>query len=115
MSNSNSDPYHLRSRLMRLIDVWFTQLEQDDYRLASPKDLQLAIQHVGMYLTRDIKIRAADDTGLTGAGSAVRKYAGAFRSNVAPAAPHAGRGAKGSARPALVAPEPDSDDTDAAD
>ena len=109
---SNSDPFQLHSRLMRLIDVWFSQLEQDDYRLASPKDLQLAIQHVGMYLTRDIKIRAADDTGLTGAGSAVRKYAGAFRSNVAPAAaPHAARGGKTGARPALVAPDPDDDDS----
>jgi len=97
--------------------VWFSQLEQDDYRLASPKDLQLAIQHVGMYLTRDIKIRAADDTGLTGAGSSVRKYSGAFKSNVAPGAvhgaAHAGGGRKAGARPALVAHEPVSDDDDA--
>lgn len=103
---SNSDPHNLHGRLQNLIHQWFLQLEEGiEEGRVSYKDLREAVTTVGGYLTRDIKIRAANESESGTVGSALRKYSGAFKTA------HVSRRGTGAARPSLAA-VPDDDDPD---
>ena len=102
-----SDRYDLEGRLERIIHFHLLDMEENPEMYAS-KDRLAAIQYVGMFLNRKYGWGEPEAEGV---GSAVRKYAGAFRTP-----PH-GTGARtGSSRPTRVAggiaiartePEPD--------
>lgn len=72
---SNRDPHNLKSRLENIADILFTRIETNP-KAFETRELLSAIQIVGMWLTRETKLADSSDSGV--AGSAVRKYAGAF-------------------------------------
>lgn len=73
--NTASDPHDIERRLETLIHLHLLDIEENPEMFA-PKDRLATIQCVGMFLNR--KYGWGDDESV-GAGSAVRKYAGAFR------------------------------------
>lgn len=74
---SNRDPHDLKARLENIADILFGRIEKNPNSFDT-KELLSAIQIVGMWLTRETKLANDSDSGV--AGSAVRKYAGAFAS-----------------------------------
>ena len=100
---NNSDNHDIHRRLEWQIHLILEEMEDapDHFSL---KDRLSLVQIVGMYLTRDIKLKAANesDTG----GSAVRKYSGAFQTHVAGSR---ARSARSASRPVAVARGNDSD------
>lgn len=70
-----SDPHNIERRLETLIHLHLLDIEENPEMFA-PKDRLATIQCVGMFLNR--KYGWGDDESV-GAGSAVRKYSGAFR------------------------------------
>lgn len=73
--NTSNDPHNIERRLETLIHLHLLDVEENPEMFA-PKDRLATIQIVGMFLNR--KYGWGDDESV-GAGSAVRKYAGAFR------------------------------------
>ena len=71
----NRDPHNLKSRLENIADILFKRIEEHPEKFET-RELLSAIQIVGMWLTRETKLADSSDAGI--AGSAVRKYAGAF-------------------------------------
>ena len=71
----NRDPHNLKARLENAADILFKRIEADP-DLMETRVLLSAIQIVGMWLTREVKLTNDSDADI--AGSAVRKYAGAF-------------------------------------
>ena len=99
----NNRDFDIHYRVEHQIHLLLKEMEDEPERFAFKERLSL-VQIVGMYLTRDIKLRAdADERGATNSGSAVRKYSGAFKTNVA-------RGRAGTARPRLAAADDDADE-----
>lgn len=101
------DPYNIHARLEKLISSVLDEWEEHPEMFAT-KDKLSVVQIFGMYLTRNLKLRDADDVG--NSGSAVRRYSSAFRVST-PNAPSRGKGSAGRSRPALVTSD-ESDDTD---
>lgn len=73
--NTSRDPHDIERRLENLIHIHLTDMEENPEMFAS-KDRLAAIQIIGMFLNR--KYGWGEDES-AGAGSAVRKYSGAFR------------------------------------
>lgn len=76
---SNRDPHNLKRRLENVADIVFTRIE-DDPELYDVKQLLAVCQVIGMWLTREVKL---GDEESSSTGSAVRRYSGAFKTNVA--------------------------------
>lgn len=76
---SNRDPHNLKRRLENVADIVFTRIE-DEPDMFDVKQLLSAVQIIGMWLTREVKL---GDEESSSAGSAVRKFSGAFKTNVA--------------------------------
>lgn len=93
------DEYNLHPRLEKLIDEILREIEERG-DVFSAKEKLSVVQIVGMYLNRKSGWSAEDESDA--GGSAVRRYAGAFKTNVA-------RGGKGRSGPALRALTDDSD------
>ena len=74
---SNRDPHNLKPRLEAIADILFSRIEAKPNTF-DEKTLLSTIQIVGMWLTREVKL--VNDSDSTIAGSAVRKYAAAFKS-----------------------------------
>ena len=115
-SDPPEDPFNLQHRLEKVIDSLLTEFEQSP-ELFSIKDKLYMIQYGGMWLTRkNAWTPKVEDEPVDTGGSAVRKYAGAFRTNVARAGEaHAPRGRAASARSLTIAHDADTDPDDAAD
>ena len=104
---SNRDPHDIHRRVEDQIHLILLEMEENPERFAL-KDRLSMVQIVGMYLTRNLKL--VSDESISTAGTAVRKYAGAFKTNVA-----RGRADRTRSSPALVVTsDPDPDDPDAA-
>lgn len=73
--NTASDPHGIERRLENLIHIHLLDMEENPEMFAS-KDRLATISAIGMFLNR--KYGWGDDE-TAGAGSAVRKYSGAFR------------------------------------
>jgi hypothetical protein len=104
-SGSNSDPFNIHQRVERQIDMLLKEMEDEPERFDFKSRLSM-VQIVGMYLTRNIKLNAADESD--NSGSTVRRYAGAFKTK------NAGSGGTPSTRRASLAIAHDSDDDDTA-
>lgn len=107
--DSNSDPFKIHYRVEAQIDLLLREMEEHPDQFAFKERLAM-VTTVGMYLTRNIKLVAANESD--NAGSAVRKYAGAFKTT------HVSGGGKSGARrataaaPARLAIAHDADDDD---
>ena len=77
---SDDDPYRIHPRLEKMISDLFDQYEQDP-RMFSNADLLKTVQYVSSYLVRRASLRKAEEHESVGtnAGSAVRRYSGAFK------------------------------------
>jgi len=78
----------IHNRIIQQIELILDKMEEHPERYTT-KDRLALVEKAGMFLTRDIKLRAANESEHS--GSAVRKYANAFK------AAHERGGAKGSA------------------
>jgi hypothetical protein len=107
MTNS-SDPYDIHGRVEKQIDLLLKEMEEEPTHFAFKERLSM-VQIVGMYLTRNLKLSAADES--VNAGSAVRKYSGAFKTSHVTGGGKAGARRPDRARPALAYSEPDDDDS----
>jgi hypothetical protein len=107
----SSDPYDIHNRMERQIDLLLKEMEEEPERFAFKERLAL-VTTLGMYLTRNIKLSAADES--VNAGSAVRKYSGAFKTSHVAGGGKTGarRPDRAPSRPALAYSEPDSDEPD---
>ena len=102
---NNRDPHNLKTRLENIASIIFDRIEKDPAKYET-KELLSTIQIIGMWLTRETKLADSSDSNI--AGSAVRKYAGAFQSANA-----TGRG-KSYPRPRTVSAGDEGDDPSAA-
>jgi hypothetical protein len=112
MSGNGQEPdYDIHPRLKHQIDLIFDELEAnpDHYTL---KERLAVVTTVGMYLTRDVKLREADEQQQSNAGAAVRKYATAFKTNVARGRAGNSRPAKGTRGARTDSEQPDSSELD---
>lgn len=73
--NTSRDPHDIERRLENQIHLHLLDMEENPQMFA-PKDRLAAVQYISMFLNR--KYGWGDDED-SGAGSAVRKYSGAFR------------------------------------
>ena len=71
---------NLHKRLDHQIHLLLEEVEEDPERFGFKERLSM-VTTIGMYLTRDIKITAAENESKP-SGSSVRKYQSAFRTNV---------------------------------
>ena len=101
------DPYNIHARLEKVIDSVLTEFEERPEVFAI-KDKLYIIQYVGMFLQRKSGWTITDESDDAAGGSAVRKYAGAFRTNVAR------RGAANPRPTIAIAHDADDDPDDAA-
>ena len=110
------DPFNINARLEKVIDALLTDFEQSP-EIFALKDKLYIVQYVSMFLHRKNSwTPKVEDEPVDTGGSAVRKYAGAFRTNVARAGEaHAPRGRAASARSLTIAHDADTDPDDAAD
>lgn len=105
-----SDPFNLEQRLEKIIHLHLLDMEENPEMYAA-KDRLSTIQYVGMFLNRKFgwgEVEGGD------VGSAVRKYAGAFRTP-----PHVAGVGKQQSRPTRISgaaytPDTESDESDAA-
>jgi hypothetical protein len=75
---TTGDNRSIHQRVEDQISLLLDEMEEQPERFAF-KDRLAVITTLGMYLTRDLKLKAADEPAST--GSAVRKYSGAFRAH----------------------------------
>jgi hypothetical protein len=73
-----NEDHNIHRRIDNQIHLLLLELEESPERF-SFKDRLAAVQIIGMYLTRDVKLRKADEPDT--AGSAARKYSGAFKAH----------------------------------
>lgn len=102
MTNTNTDD--IREGLEDILRAIITEWRQHP-KVFALKDMLSVVQYGGMFLTRRGKMESDDERG--GAGSAVRKYSGAFKTT------HAGARGAAAARSAGLYPVPASDDDEA--
>lgn len=101
--SSNSDPFNLHHRTEQVYD-WLLSDWEDNPDIKNRADAIKILQYGGMFLTRNIKLKDAADEPL--AGSAVRRYSGAFKTS------HVTGSRKTSAGPTLIVSDTDDPDTD---
>lgn len=70
----SSDPHDIERRLEMQIHLHLLDMEENP-QMFSPKDRLAAVQYIGMWINRKY---GWGDSETEGAGSAVRRYAGAF-------------------------------------
>lgn len=95
------DKYDLQGRVEKVIDSLLTEFEQQPLHFDIRSKLAI-VQYVSSYLARRARVDDGDEPDT--AGSAVRKYSGAFKTNVV------GRGKRNSRSTPILAY--DSDDGD---
>ena len=113
----SGDPFDLQHRIEKVIDSLLTDFEQSP-ELFSIKDKLYIVQYGGMWITRKTAWtpKETNEPVDTASGSAVRRYQGAFKTNVARASEtHAPRSRTASARSLTIAHDADTDPDDAAD
>jgi hypothetical protein len=112
---SDSDGFNIHHRVEAQIDLLLKEMEETPENFAFKERLAL-ITTLGMYLTRNLKLSAADES--VHAGSAVRKYSGAFKTaHVSGGGKSGGGQARQRATPAArlaIAHDADEDDPDTA-
>ena len=106
-----TDEFNLHRRLRNQIHLHLLEMEERPEMFAA-KDRLAAIQQIGMYLTREIKISAADESD---SGAKARAYTAAFAGNASGGKSRTRSGpAKPTTNPFPIYTNDESDEPDAA-
>ena len=106
------DPLNLHARTEAVYD-WLLKDWEDNPDLKNRNDAIKLIQYGGMFLTRNLKLQEAADE--SNAGSAVKRYSGAFRTTKTTDAARGRKAGSGPAKQPVLAYVAGADDDDGDD